>query len=370
MNRLRHALGRDERGQILVIVAGGMIALLAIAALALEGGTLLLNRRDAQNGADLASVAGTREVALNYVDTATVRVQSNVFAAVNKSLIANGCVAADGCTWTGEFADGSLASLGAVNNSGAAIPANTVAVHVMVDKQVGAVIGHAIGFNSWTVSTEATSRVRGSSGSFPAGVMLPIAVCGWTNPAGNDCAQASTTPAPGNFVDFKPGPDLRPDRRQGRPWRLRLALVGRLQLGGRARRRDLQPAEPGLLARQPVRFAGSVRRRDGDQPLDRRDVVPDRPGKSNASSVRSCLDGWITSKATVLLPIYDLVTGNGNNAAYHITGVAAFVLTSRSQPAIDNIQGYFVEYYPYPDVPGGARRRRRDRRTRPTSSAW
>ena len=108
MNRLRHALGRDERGQILVIVAGGMIALLAIAALALEGGTLLLNRRDAQNGADLASVAGTREVALKYVDTATVRVQSNVFAAVNKSLIANGCVAADGCTWTGEFADGSL----------------------------------------------------------------------------------------------------------------------------------------------------------------------------------------------------------------------------------------------------------------------
>ena len=60
MNRLRHALGRDERGQILVIVAGGMIALLAIAALVLEGGTLMLNRRDAQNGADLASVAGTR----------------------------------------------------------------------------------------------------------------------------------------------------------------------------------------------------------------------------------------------------------------------------------------------------------------------
>ena len=64
MNRLRHALGRDERGQILVIVAGGMIALLAIAALALEGGMLMLNRRDAQNGADLASVAGHRQVAL------------------------------------------------------------------------------------------------------------------------------------------------------------------------------------------------------------------------------------------------------------------------------------------------------------------
>ena len=37
----------------------------------------------------------------------------------------------------------------------------------------------------------------------------------------------------------------------------------------------------------------------------------------------------------------------------YVTGVAAFVLTSRSQPAIDNIQGYFVEYFPYTDVPGG-----------------
>ena len=65
------------------------------------------------------------------------------------------------------------------------------------------------------------------------------------------------------------------------------------------------------------------------------------------------IDDWIASGATVLIPVYDIVTGNGNNAAYHITGVAAFVLTSRDQPAVDNIQGYFVEYYAYTDVPGG-----------------
>ena len=28
-------------------------------------------------------------------------------------------------------------------------------------------------------------------------------------------------------------------------------------------------------------------------------------------------------------------------------------MTSKSQPAVDNIQGYFVEYYPYTAVPGG-----------------
>ncbi len=47
------------------------------------------------------------------------------------------------------------------------------------------------------------------------------------------------------------------------------------------------------------------------------------------------------------------MTGNGNNAAYHITGVAAFVLTAREQPAVDKIQGHFVSYYAYTDVPGG-----------------
>ena len=236
MNRLRHALGSDERGQILVIVAGGMIALLAIAALALEGGTLVLNRRDAQNGADLASVAGTREVALKYVDTATVRVQSNVFAAVNKSLIANGC-ARRRRRARGPASSRTAASpsLGAVNNSGAAIPANTVAVHVMVDKQVGAVIGHAIGFNSWTVSTEATSRVRGSTGSFPGGVMLPIAVCGWTNPARQRLRPGVDDAGARQLRRLQARPDLRPDRRQGRPRRLRLAVVDRLELGGCAR---------------------------------------------------------------------------------------------------------------------------------------
>ena len=358
MNRLRHALGRDERGQILVIVAGGMIALLAIAALALEGGTLLLNRRDAQNGADLASVAGTREVALKYVDTSTVRVQSNVFAAVDKSLIANGCLAADGCTWTGEFADGSLTSLGAVNNSGAAIPANTVAVHVMVDKQVGAVIGHAIGFDSWTVSTEATSRVRGSTGSFPAGVMLPIAVCGWTNPAGDDCAQASTNPAPGNFVDFQPGQiyDLTDgkDAPGGFGW---LSWDGSNAANALADA-ICNPQNPAFSLDSPYDSPDAYGGVMGTNPSTGETWFPIDPGKSNGgggnADVRGCLDGWITSGATVLLPIYDLVTGGGNPAGYHITGVASFVLTSRSQPAIDNIQGYFVAYYPYPDVPGGA----------------
>ena len=92
----------------------------------------------------------------------------------------------------------------------------------------------------------------------------------------------------------------------------------------------------------------------GTNPATGETWFPIDPGGSNSSGVRACLDGLINSGATVLVPIYDIAAGNGNKkGSYHITGVAAFVLTSRSQPAVDNIQGYFVEYFPYTDVPGG-----------------
>jgi hypothetical protein len=93
----------------------------------------------------------------------------------------------------------------------------------------------------------------------------------------------------------------------------------------------------------------------GTNPVNGETWFPISTGKMNTSAVRTCLDQWIASGATVLVPIVDIFhadTGGGNNAWYHITGVAAFVLTAREQPAVDQIQGRFVEYYPYTDIPG------------------
>jgi len=51
-----------ERGQVLVLFAGGVIALLLIAALVFDGGMMLAERRDEQNAADAAALAGARYV--------------------------------------------------------------------------------------------------------------------------------------------------------------------------------------------------------------------------------------------------------------------------------------------------------------------
>lgn len=58
----RQSRSNGERGQVLVLFAGGVLALLAFAALAFDTGMLLLEKRDAQNAADAAALAGARYV--------------------------------------------------------------------------------------------------------------------------------------------------------------------------------------------------------------------------------------------------------------------------------------------------------------------
>jgi len=53
---------QTELGQILVVFAGGLVTLLLFAALAFDGGMLVLERRDQQNAADASALAGVRYV--------------------------------------------------------------------------------------------------------------------------------------------------------------------------------------------------------------------------------------------------------------------------------------------------------------------
>ena len=54
---------QNERGQTLIIMVFGMIGLLVVAGLAIDGGMMFLERRRMQNAADAASLAGTRKLA-------------------------------------------------------------------------------------------------------------------------------------------------------------------------------------------------------------------------------------------------------------------------------------------------------------------
>lgn len=303
-----------ERGQILVIVAGGMIALLLLAGLVLDGGVAILNQRDGQNTADVASLAGTRMIADHYVDPNITYTQADIYAGIQKSVQNNDCTTTGTpCSWTATFVNLSLADVGPVNNSGSPLPSGAVGVRVNVLRQPGTFLAGMAGISNWNVNTQAIS-IANEPTTVPPGQLLPIAL-----------KENTGTPyVPGQVYDLTDGKDAP----GGFGW---LSWTGSNSAG--ALEASLcDPDNPAFT--MPTNF-------------------PSDPGKSNSSGVRACLDKWINNGQTVLIPIYSTVQGNGNNATYTIVGVAAFVMTSKEQPAVDNIRGYFVEVYPYTSVPGG-----------------
>ena len=60
-----HATHKSERGQMLVIVAVALTALIAMAGLVIDGGMALSNRRQVQNASDAAALAGARVLGLD-----------------------------------------------------------------------------------------------------------------------------------------------------------------------------------------------------------------------------------------------------------------------------------------------------------------
>src|SRR5437867_3347317 len=49
-----------QRGQVAIIIALSMVALIAVLGLAIDGGSIYAQRRTAQNSSDAAALAGTR----------------------------------------------------------------------------------------------------------------------------------------------------------------------------------------------------------------------------------------------------------------------------------------------------------------------
>ncbi|MDI6872305.1 MAG: pilus assembly protein TadG-related protein [Bacillota bacterium] len=62
MKKLVRRLRSDERGQIIVLVAILMLGLVAVVGLVTDGGLVFSQRRDLQNAADAAALAGAMQI--------------------------------------------------------------------------------------------------------------------------------------------------------------------------------------------------------------------------------------------------------------------------------------------------------------------
>jgi hypothetical protein len=305
---------RTEAGQVLIIVAGSVGALLLLLGLVLDGGIAVFNRRDAQNIADIAALAGTHELADWHTGK---KVSPNVPSVIASAMAANGCGAADSvpCTWEAWYVrDGSTGPADQWTITTGGPTADTLGVRVAVNRQPGTFLARLAMIDHWDVDTQATA-VAWEPRMAPAGSLLPIAFK--LDPAGYD---------PGQVYDLTDGKDA--------------------------------PGGFGFISwtgsNDPNALSDSICTPDNPEFYLPKVFVAD-PGKSNATDVRACLSNWISNQKEILIPIYDTIIGTGNNATYNIVGIAVFKVVSQGQPAVDNIRGSFTGIYPFTDpVPAGS----------------
>lgn len=303
----------DERGQILLIVASGMFVFIALVGLVIDTGVGFRERRALQNASDLSAMAGTKVVADHYLDGG--RTGSQVYLAIESNLAANGCVAADGCTWTAEYVrpdpvvTGAEVDLGDVVNGGS-IPLNAQGVHVAVATSPETFFMRAVGIPEIDVEAGATAMTSSLLNDVPGNVLLPVAAFDSDYEVGVEYELTAGYEGPGNFgwLDWDGGSPNTPE------------LANSI----------CYPDNPAMT------FAVWI---DGST------------GIKNGNAVRDCMDSWIGS--TVLIPIWGQTNdAGGNNLTYEVVTLAAFTLTGWDQHA-NKVNGYFVEFYALPSVPAG-----------------
>ncbi len=140
---------KKESGQILVLIAVGFIVLLGFTALAIDGGMVYSDRRQAQNAADAAALAGSLEKARGQTDDAAV-------AKAEEILVTNGfkpgeaaIVVLEGSDSGGYFAQ----------------------VEVDLSSTTKMFFAQLFGFNEIENQVEAVSKTRGGTGG-PAGAAI------------------------------------------------------------------------------------------------------------------------------------------------------------------------------------------------------
>ena len=153
-----------EGGQIIVLFALALVAMVAMAGLVIEAGNAFAQQRIAQNGADATANAGTLVVADRLKGGPADANGDDVFNAVTAMATANE-LANPVAIYTDNFGV-PLAPVVTVA-LGTDIPANARGVKVTGDRISATTLAGIFGINSLTASAEATAIAGAASGGCP-----------------------------------------------------------------------------------------------------------------------------------------------------------------------------------------------------------
>jgi Flp pilus assembly protein TadG len=145
---------RSERGQIIVIFALALVAMIAMVGLILDGGAAFAHRRDEQTASDLAALAGANAFLVNY-DQPLTRDGAAVRAA-RESARLNGY----------EHGVGGISVDVSIDTTAGA------RVKVDIDAPHENTFARIVGANSWQIATTATAETGFPDTAIGAGPML------------------------------------------------------------------------------------------------------------------------------------------------------------------------------------------------------
>jgi hypothetical protein len=176
----RHWKRFAERGQSLVILAGGIIAMLAMVGLVIDGGNAFAQQRATQNGMDAASEAGAVELARRMLGIDPVgddvTWDARVDAAVKATAANNGLTLPSDPLDPNrpEYTDYLGAPLGAKVGDGV-IPPTAQGVQAGGSRTFSTYFVGVMGFGNFTASAEATA-VTGWAEESGHGALIPLAL--------------------------------------------------------------------------------------------------------------------------------------------------------------------------------------------------
>ena len=183
----RKGEARAERGQVLIIVAVGMVTIVAMVGLVIDGGYAWGKQRDTQNAADAVAKAGAVVLAQNVAGVSPAKTDLDVFNSASAAATANEIDLLDLDAYYTNIAGQMVTSTGALATSeataaevgGGAIPPAAAGVRAVAEQTFDTFLAQVIGFDTMTAGADATAVAGYLTGTCAAGAgctVLPITI--------------------------------------------------------------------------------------------------------------------------------------------------------------------------------------------------
>lgn len=153
----RHPARRNEAGATLVLLTLSLVALLAVAGLAVDGGALYADRRQMQNAADAAALAGAN--ALNRYWSSPTDARS-IWDAVRTTATANKAAEVTSCFYVDEDGNRIDPSSECDDYVGPSVPPTAAGVQVSVRDTQATTFMRVVGVSTFQAGARAQARVQ------------------------------------------------------------------------------------------------------------------------------------------------------------------------------------------------------------------